>query len=81
MKPTAYVLLLIGVVLAGTAALLSSTPNLDASAGADGPGPPSSPSALRVALLVAAGGAIALACLMLRYGGSGYIATASPRRR
>ncbi len=81
MKPTAYVLLLLGLALTGTAAFLSLTPDPYASTGAGRPGPPWGPSALRVALLAAAGGAVALACVMLRYGGSGYTATASPRPR
>lgn len=81
MKPTAYVLLLIGLVLACTAALLYLTPPSHASGGAVGAGEPWRASALRITLAVAAAGVVTVACVLLRYGGHGYTATASPRRQ
>lgn len=81
MKPTAYVLLLIGLALGGTAALLTLTPDPYSSAGGAATGERWGPSILRVTLVLAAGGAIALGCVMLRYGGRGYTATTSPRAR
>lgn len=81
MKPTAYVLLLIGLALAGTAALLSLTPDPYSSAGGAATREQWGPAVLWITLAVAAAGAVALACVMLRYGGRGYTATASPRPR
>jgi drug/metabolite transporter (DMT)-like permease len=81
MKPTAYVLLLVGLALAATAVLLSRTPNPYSSAGADGSAEPWSSPALGITLLVAAGVAAALAAVMLRFGGKGYTETVSPPRR
>ena len=78
MKPTAYVLFLVGLALAVTAALLFRTPS---PGGTDGSAEPSSSPALRITLLVAAGGAAALAWVMLRFGGKGYTETVSPPRR
>ena len=66
MKPTAYILILIGMVLVATAALLFLTPNPYASAGTDGPGEFLSPSTLRVTLLVAAGVVMAVESLEKR---------------
>ena len=81
MKPTAYVLLFVGLALAGTAAHLFRTPSPYSSAGADGSAEPWSSSALRITLLVASGGAAALAWVMLRFGGKGYTETVSPPQR
>jgi hypothetical protein len=81
MKPTAFVLLLVGLVLACTAALLYLTPNPPAATGTDGPGDARCASALRITLAAAAAGAVTLAWVMLRYGGRGYTAAASPSRR
>jgi hypothetical protein len=81
MKPTAYVLLLVGLALAGTAALLFRTPSPDSPGGPDGSAEPWSSPALPITLLVAAGAAAALGWVMLRFGGKGYTETVSPPRR
>lgn len=75
MRPTAYVLFVVGLVLAASAALVYQTPGPDV-AGHDGL--PGGPDALPIALLAAAVGAAALGWVMLRYGGRGYTVTNSP---
>lgn len=81
MRPTAYVLFVVGVALAVTSALLYRTPSPNVPAGADAPGGPPGAAALMIALLVAAAGAIAIGCVLLRYGGKGYTVTTSAPRR
>jgi hypothetical protein len=81
MKPTAYVLFLMGLVFAGAAALSYLTPTPSASAGTDGPGELLSSSAFRATLWVASACTIALAVALLRFGGKGYTVTGAPPRR
>jgi hypothetical protein len=81
MKPTAYILFVIGLALAVSAALLPRTSNPSAPVGADPPGSPNGPPALIIALLVAAASAVAVGWVLLRYGGKGYTVTTSAPRR
>jgi len=81
MKPTAYVLFLMSLVLAGSAALLFLTPNAYTSSGDGVHGEAGLPPLFIIALLGAAAGAAALAWAMLRYGGKGYTETNSPLGR
>ena len=81
MKPTAWVLILVGVVLAVSAALLSLTPNPNAPGGDGTHGKTARSSFLLFALFAAAGGAVALGWGMLRFGGKGYTETNTPLRR
>jgi hypothetical protein len=74
-KPTAYLLIVMGLLLAGSGVLLGPTadPSTTAEDGRSAllgrsPG-------LTVALFVAAGLAVAAAAAMLRYGGKGYTET------
>ena len=78
MKPTAYVLFVVSLVLAVSAALVfrSSTPY---ASGTDGGSWTSSP--LMIVLLAAAAGAAALGWAALRFWGQGYTETNSPPRR
>jgi protein-S-isoprenylcysteine O-methyltransferase Ste14 len=81
MKPTAYILFVVGVVLALSAALLymsSSSYSADSNGVHADPG--RSPT-LMFALLAAAAGIAALVWAMLRFGGNGYTETNSPLRR
>jgi hypothetical protein len=81
MKPTAYVLFVIGLALAVASVLVYRNATPFAAAGASAYGDSGGPSALMVILLVAAAGAIAGGWALLRYGGTGYTVTASPPRR
>lgn len=81
MKPTAFVLFLMGLMFAGAAALFYLTPTPLASAGTDGPGELLSSSAFRATLWGASAGTIALAVVLLRFGGKGYSVTGAPPRR
>ena len=82
MKPTAYGLFVVSMLLALSAALIFRSPNHPYASGTDGgPGEPWSPSTLMIALLAAAAGAATLGWAMLRYGGKGYTETNSPPRR
>jgi hypothetical protein len=81
MKPTAYILFVVGLVLAGSAALLlmSSTSYSAVSSGVHGE--PGRSSTLMIALFAAAAGTAALVWAMLRFGGKGYTETNSPLGR
>jgi hypothetical protein len=82
MKPTAYILFVVGLVLAISAALLymsSSSFSAVSSGGVDAD-PGRSPT-LMFALLAAAAGIAALVWAMLRFGGKGYTETNSPLQR
>jgi hypothetical protein len=81
MKPTAYVLFVIGLALAVASVLVYRNASPFASAGAAAHGDPGGPSALTVVLLVAAAGAMVGGWALLRYGGTGYTETVSPPRR
>jgi hypothetical protein len=81
MKPTAYILQFVGLLLAVSALLLYLTPNPYASGNDGVPGVLRGTSALGIALLAAAAGAAALGWTMLRFGGKGYTETNSPFRR
>jgi hypothetical protein len=76
MKPTAYVLFLLSVVLAVSAFLL----NLTSSPYASGSGVPVGSSTLTIALFATAAAAAALGWAMLRFGGKGYTETNLPVR-
>jgi hypothetical protein len=80
-KPTAYVLSFVGLVLAVSALVLYLTANPNASGNEGVRGVAWGSSALVITLLVAAGGAAALGWAMLRFGGKGYTETNRPRRR
>ena len=81
MKPTAHVLLVVGLLLVVSALVLYLTPNPYAS-GNDGVQRVLwGSSALVIALLAAATGAAVLGSAMLRFGGKGYTETNSPARR
>jgi hypothetical protein len=80
MKPTAYVVSFVGLVLAVSALVLYLTANPNASANAGVRGVPWGSSALVITLLAAAGAAVAVGWAILRFGGTGYTETNSPRR-
>ena len=80
MKPTAYVLFLVSVVLAVSAVLLNLTSSPYAS-GSEAPrGEPGGSTMLIIALFATAAGVAALGWAMLRFGGKGYTETNSPLR-
>jgi hypothetical protein len=81
MRPTAYVLFLMGLVLAGSAALLILTPNPYTSSGDGMHGEPGRSPLFVITLFAAAAGAAGLAWAMLQFGGKGYTVTNSPLRR
>ena len=81
MKPTAYVLLFLGLVLAVSALVLYLTQNPYASDNRGVHGSPWGSSALVIVLLAGAAGAAGLCWAMLRFGGKGYAETNSPLRR
>ena len=81
MKPTAYLLIVIGVLLAVSGVFLSPTSDQVAT-GSDGqPAPPGRSPGLTIALLVAAGLAVAAGAALLRFGGKGYTETNVPPAR
>jgi hypothetical protein len=81
MKPTAYVLGLVGLVMAFSALVLYLTANPYAAANGTVWGVPWGSNALVVTLVAGAGAAIVLAWAMFRFGGKGYTETNSPPRR
>jgi hypothetical protein len=79
MKPTAYILFGVGLVLAASAALLFMNSYSAFSSGVHGE--PGRSSTLVIALFAAAAGTAAFVWAMLRFGGKGYTETNSPLRR
>jgi hypothetical protein len=77
MKPTAYGLLFVGLLLAVSALILYLTPNPYASSNDGVQGVAWGSFALVMALLATAGGAAGLGWAMLRFGGKGYTETNS----
>ena len=81
MKPTAYVLLALSLVLALGGALLFRSPNPSAS-GADGTqAGPWTVSTPMIVMLASAAGVAAVAWALLRFGGKGYSQTESSTAR
>ena len=81
MRPTAYALVFLGLLLALSAALVFRSPNPYASGNDGAHGGPWTPSALMVVLLAAAAGAAALGWALVRFGGKGYTQTNTPPAR
>jgi hypothetical protein len=78
MKPTAYVLFLLSVVLAVSAVLLNLNSTPYASGSEATRGEPGGSSTLIIALFATAAAAAALGWAMLRFGGKGYTETNLP---
>src|SRR5204863_1527765 len=70
-KPTAYVLAFVGLLLAVSALVLYLTANPYASGNGNVPAVPWGSNVLAITLLAGAGGAAALSWAMLRFGGTG----------
>ena len=81
MKPTAYVLSFLGLVLALSALVLYLTASPYASGGGTVQGVPWGSSAVVITLLAGAGAAVAVGWGMRRFGGTGYTETNAPPRR
>ena len=81
MKPTAYLLIVIGLLLAVSGVFLSPTSDQVATGGDGQPAPLGRSPGLTIALLVAAGLAVAAGAALLRFGGKGYTETNVPPAR
>jgi hypothetical protein len=81
MKPTAYILFVVGLVLAASAALLYMSSSSYSAVSSGVQADPGRSPTLMFALLAAAAGIAALVWAMLRFGGKGYTETNSPLRR
>jgi hypothetical protein len=81
MKPSAYVLSFVGLLMAFSALLLYLTANPYASGSGTVWGVPWGSNALVITLLAGAGAAVVLGWAMLRFGGPGYTETNSPLQR
>jgi hypothetical protein len=80
-KPTAYLLIVIGLLLAVSGVFLSPTSDQVATGGDGQPAPLGRSYGLTVTLFVAAGLAVAAGAIFLWFGGKGYTETHVPPAR